>query len=54
MSFRLLSENVKITVYKTVLFCLWLFMGVKLWFLALREEKRNVDRVVGIFGPRVD
>jgi hypothetical protein len=57
LSSRLLSKNVKIRIYKTIILSVVLY-GCETWCLTLREEHRlgvfenRVQR--GIFGPKWD
>jgi hypothetical protein len=57
LSSRLLSKNLKIRIYKTIILPVVLY-GCKTWSLTLREEHRL--RVFGnrvlrrIFGPKID
>jgi hypothetical protein len=57
LSFRLLSINVKVRIYKITLFLLVLYAW-ETWSLALREEHRLMvfeNRVLReIFGPKRD
>jgi hypothetical protein len=57
LSFRLLSENLKIGIYKTIMLPVVLY-GCETWYLTLREEHRLrvfENRVLrGIFGPKRD
>ena len=57
LSFRLLSKNYKIKIYKTIIFPVVLY-GSKTWSLTLREECRLrifENRILGlIFGPNRD
>jgi hypothetical protein len=57
LSSRLLSKNVKIRIYKTVILPVVLY-GCNIWSLALREEyrlKTFEERVLRrIFGPMTD
>jgi hypothetical protein len=57
LSSRLLSRNVKVKIYKTIILPVVLY-GCETWFLTLREEHRLrvfENRVLrGIFGPRRD
>jgi hypothetical protein len=53
---RLLSKNIKIRIYRTIILPLVLY-GYETWSLALREEHRlrvSENRVLIIFGPRRD
>jgi hypothetical protein len=56
LSSRLLSKNVKIRIYKTIIFPV--LYGCETWFLTLREEHRESmfgNRVLRIiFGPKRD
>ena len=47
LSFSLLSKNIKIKVYRTMIFTV-VFCGRETWSLALREERR-----LGVFENRV-
>ena len=49
--FRLLSKNLKIKMYRTIILPLVLF-GCETWLLTLREKRRL--RVLRIFGPKRD
>jgi hypothetical protein len=55
LSSRLLSSNVKVRIYKTIILPV-LFYGCETWSLTLREEHRLrviENRVLGrIFGPK--
>jgi hypothetical protein len=54
LSSRLLSKNLKIKIYKTVILPVVLY-GCETWFLALRKENRPrvfENRVLRIFGPK--
>jgi hypothetical protein len=55
LSFRLLSRNVKVKIYKTIILPVVLY-GCETWFLTLREEHRLrvlENRVLRrIFGPK--
>jgi hypothetical protein len=57
LSFRLLSKNVKIEIYKTIILPVILY-GCEIWSLELREEHRLrlfENRVLRrIFGPKRD
>jgi hypothetical protein len=57
LSSRLLSRNVKVKIYKTMILPVVLY-GCETWSLALREEHRLrvfENRVLGrIFGPKGD
>jgi hypothetical protein len=57
LSSRLLSRNVKVKIYKTIILPVVLY-GCETWFLALREEHRLrvfENRVLRrIFGPKRD
>jgi hypothetical protein len=57
LSSRLLATNVKIRIYKTIIFPVVLY-GCETWSLTLREEHRLrvfENRVLrGIFGPKRD
>jgi PAS domain-containing protein len=56
LSSRLLSKNIKIRIYKTIILPAALY-GCETWALALREEGMGVfeNRVVRrIFGPKRD
>jgi hypothetical protein len=57
LSSRLLSRNVKVKIYKTVILPVVLY-GCETWPLTLREEHRLrvfENRVLrGIFGPKRD
>jgi hypothetical protein len=57
LSSRLLSKNVKIRIYKTIILSVFLY-GCETWSLTLREEYRlNMfeNRVLRrIFGPKRD
>jgi hypothetical protein len=57
MSFRLLSKNIKIKIYKTIILSVVLY-GCETWSLTLREEHRLrvlENRVLRrIFGPKRD
>jgi hypothetical protein len=57
LSSRLLSKNVKIRIYKTIILPVVLY-GCETWSLTLREEHRLrvfENRVLrGIFGPKRD
>jgi hypothetical protein len=54
---RLLSKNLKIKIYRTIIFPL-VFYGCEAWSLTLRDERRLKlfeNRVLrGIFGPKRD
>ena len=49
MSSRLLSKNLKIKIYRTIILPIVLY-GREIWSLTLREERKL--RVLRIFGPR--
>jgi hypothetical protein len=54
LSSRLISRNLKIKIYKTVILPVVLY-GCETWFLTLREEHRLrafENRVLRIFGPK--
>ena len=55
LSSRLLSKNLKIKIYKTIILPVVLY-GCETWSLTLREESRlriSEDRILGrIFGPK--
>jgi hypothetical protein len=54
LSSRLISKNLKIKIYKTVILPVVLY-GCETWFLTLREEQRprvSENRVLRIFGPK--
>jgi hypothetical protein len=57
LSSRLLSRNVKVKIYKTIILPVFLY-GCETWSLALREEHRLrvfENRVLRrIFGPKKD
>jgi hypothetical protein len=57
LSYRLLSTNVKVKIYKTIILPVVLY-GCETWFLTLREEHRLrvfENRVLrGMFGPTRD
>jgi hypothetical protein len=57
LSSRLLSRNVKVKIYKTIMLPVVLY-GCETWSLTLREEHRLrvfENRVLrGIFGPKRD
>jgi hypothetical protein len=57
LSSRLLSKNIKIRIYKTIILSVVLY-GCETWSLTLREEHRVrvfVNRVLSrIFGPKSD
>jgi hypothetical protein len=57
LSFRLLSKNINIRIYKTIILPVVLH-GCETWFLTLREEHRLrvfENRVLRrMFGPKVD
>jgi hypothetical protein len=57
LSSRLLSRNVKVKIYKTIILPVVLY-GCETWYLALREENKLrvfENRVIRrIFGPRRD
>jgi hypothetical protein len=57
LSFRLLSRNIKVKIYKTIILPVVLY-GCKYWSLTLREEHRLrvfENRVLrGILGPKRD
>ena len=57
LSFRLLSKNLKIKIYRTIILPVVLY-GCATWSLTLREERklRVFENMVlrGIFGPRRD
>ena len=56
MSSRLLSKNLKIKIYRTVILPVVLY-GCETWSLTLREEMKVrvfENRVLKIFGPRRD
>jgi hypothetical protein len=50
LSSRLLSRNVKVKIYKTIVLPVVLY-GCEIWPLTLREEHRVLRR---IFGPKRD
>jgi hypothetical protein len=55
LSSHLLSKNIKIGIYKTVILPVVLY-GCKTWSLTLREEHRLrvfENRMLRIFGPRM-
>jgi hypothetical protein len=56
-SFRLLSKNLKIKIYRTIIFPVVLY-GCETWSLTLREERRLrvfKNRVLSrVFGPKRD
>jgi hypothetical protein len=56
LSSRLLSKNVKIRIYQTIILSMVLY-GCETWLLALREVHRLrvfENRVLRIFGPKRD
>jgi hypothetical protein len=56
LSSRLLSRNVKVKIYKTIILPVVLY-GCETWSLTLREEHRLrvfENRVLRIFGPKRD
>jgi hypothetical protein len=56
LSSHLLSRNIKIRIYKTIILPIVLY-GCETWSLTLREEHRLrvfENRVLGIFGPKRD
>jgi hypothetical protein len=56
LSSRLLSRNVKVKIYKTIILPVVLY-GCETWYLTLREEHRLrvFERVLRrIFGPKRD
>ena len=57
LSSRLLSKNLKIKIYRTIILPIVLY-GCETWLLTLREERklRVFENIVlrGIFGPRRD
>jgi hypothetical protein len=56
LSKRLLSRNVKVELYKTIILPVVLY-GCETWSLTLREEHRLrvfENRVLIIFGPKRD
>jgi hypothetical protein len=56
LSSRLLSKNIKIGIYKTIILPVVLY-GCETWSLTLREEHRLrvfESRVLRIFGPKRD
>ena len=57
LSYRLLSKNLKIKIYRTIIVPLVLY-GCETWSLTLREERRLrvfENRVLGkVFGPKRD
>ena len=57
LSFSLLSKNLKIKIYRTIILPVVLY-GCETWLLTMREEHRLrvfENRVLwGIFGPRRD
>jgi hypothetical protein len=56
MSSSLLSQNLKIKIYRTIILPLVLY-GCETWSLTLREERRLrvfENRVLRIFGPKRD
>ena len=57
LSYRLLSKNLKIKIYKTIILPVFLY-GCETWSLTLREERklRVFENMVfrRIFGPRRD
>jgi hypothetical protein len=56
LSSRLLSKNIKIRIYKTIILPVVLY-GCQTWSLTLREEHRLrmfENRVLRIFGPKRD
>jgi hypothetical protein len=56
LSFRLLSKNIKIRIYKTIILLVLLY-GCETWSLTFREEHRLrgfENRVLRIFGSKRD
>jgi hypothetical protein len=56
LSSRLLSKNIKIRIYKTIILPVVLY-GCETWSLTLREERRLrafENRLLRIFGSRRD
>jgi hypothetical protein len=56
LSSRLLSKNVKVRIYKTIILLVVLY-GCGTWSLTLREERRvrvSENRVLRIFRPKRD
>ena len=56
MSYSLLSKNLKIKIYRTIILPVVL-CGCETWSLTLREERRlrvSENRVLRIFGPKRD
>jgi hypothetical protein len=57
LSFRLLSREIKVKIYKTIILPVVLY-GCETWYFTFREEHRLrvfENRVVrGIFGPKRD
>jgi hypothetical protein len=54
LSSRLISKNVTLKIYKTVILLI-VFYGCEIWSLSLREEHRprvSENRVLRIFGPK--
>jgi len=54
LSSRLLSKNLKIKIYRTIIFPVVLY-GCETWSLTLREERKQrvfENMVLRIFGPR--
>jgi hypothetical protein len=55
-SSRLLSKNIKVRIYKTIILPVVLY-GCETWFLTLREENKLMVfeyRMMRIFGPKKD
>ena len=56
LSSRLLSKNLKIKIYRTIILSVVLY-GCETWSLTLREERRPrvfENRVLRVFGPKRD
>ena len=55
LSSRLLSKNLKIKIYKTIILSVVLY-GCEAWSLTLREERRLFENRIlrRIFGPNKD
>ena len=56
LSSSLLSKNLKITTYRTIILTVVLY-GCETWSLTVREEHRlrlSENRVLRIFGPKTD
>jgi hypothetical protein len=54
LSSRLLSKNVKVRIYKTIIFSVVLY-GCEMWSLTVRKEHKlrvSENRVLRIFGPK--